>query len=38
MHPGQQELLHMMETAGLEGCRYHNLSGGIVALHKGYRY
>jgi demethylmenaquinone methyltransferase/2-methoxy-6-polyprenyl-1,4-benzoquinol methylase len=38
MHPDQQTLLSMMETAGLEGCRYHNLSGGIVALHRGYRY
>jgi demethylmenaquinone methyltransferase/2-methoxy-6-polyprenyl-1,4-benzoquinol methylase len=28
----------MMRAAGLEGCRYHNLSGGIVAVHRGYRY
>jgi demethylmenaquinone methyltransferase/2-methoxy-6-polyprenyl-1,4-benzoquinol methylase len=28
----------MMQDAGLEDCRYHNLSGGIVALHKGFRY
>jgi demethylmenaquinone methyltransferase/2-methoxy-6-polyprenyl-1,4-benzoquinol methylase len=27
-----------MREAGLEDCRYHNLSGGIVALHRGYRY
>ena len=27
----------MMQDAGLENCRYHNLSGGIVALHRGYR-
>jgi demethylmenaquinone methyltransferase / 2-methoxy-6-polyprenyl-1,4-benzoquinol methylase len=26
-----------MQEAGLEHCRYHNLSGGIVALHRGYR-
>ncbi len=38
MHPDQQTLLAMMQTAGLEGCRYHNLSGGIVAVHRGYRY
>jgi len=38
MHPGQEALLAMMQTAGLEGCRYHNLSGGIVAVHRGYRY
>jgi demethylmenaquinone methyltransferase/2-methoxy-6-polyprenyl-1,4-benzoquinol methylase len=38
MHPNQEKLLAMMETAGLEGCRYHNLSGGIVAVHRGYKY
>ena len=38
MHPDQDTLRDMMETAGLEGCRYHNLTGGIVALHRGYRY
>jgi demethylmenaquinone methyltransferase/2-methoxy-6-polyprenyl-1,4-benzoquinol methylase len=27
-----------MQEAGLEGCRYHNLSGGIVAVHRGYKY
>jgi demethylmenaquinone methyltransferase/2-methoxy-6-polyprenyl-1,4-benzoquinol methylase len=38
MHPDQETLLAMMRDAGLEGCRYHNLSGGIVAVHRGYRY
>jgi demethylmenaquinone methyltransferase/2-methoxy-6-polyprenyl-1,4-benzoquinol methylase len=38
MHPDQATLLRMMQEAGLEGCRYHNLSGGIVAVHRGYRY
>jgi demethylmenaquinone methyltransferase/2-methoxy-6-polyprenyl-1,4-benzoquinol methylase len=38
MHPDQEALLKMMQTAGLEGCRYHNLSGGIVAVHRGYKY
>jgi demethylmenaquinone methyltransferase/2-methoxy-6-polyprenyl-1,4-benzoquinol methylase len=37
MHPDQEALLHMMQSAGLEGCRYHNLSGGIVAVHRGYK-
>lgn len=37
MHPAQEPLLEMMRTAGLEGCRYHNLTGGIVAVHRGYR-
>jgi demethylmenaquinone methyltransferase/2-methoxy-6-polyprenyl-1,4-benzoquinol methylase len=35
--PTQNALLDMMRDAGLEQCRYHNLSGGIVALHRGYR-
>ena len=38
MHPDQETLLGMMKDAGLEGCRYHNLTGGIVAVHRGYRY
>ena len=38
MHPDQETLLAMMQEAGLEGCRYHNLSGGIVAVHRGYKY
>jgi demethylmenaquinone methyltransferase/2-methoxy-6-polyprenyl-1,4-benzoquinol methylase len=36
-HPDQPTLLSMMEEAGFEQCRYHNLSGGIVALHRGFR-
>ena len=38
VHPDQETLLAMMRDAGLEDCRYHNLSGGIVAVHRGYRY
>ncbi len=38
MFPDQETLKGMMGDAGLEGCRYHNLSGGIVALHRGWRY
>jgi demethylmenaquinone methyltransferase/2-methoxy-6-polyprenyl-1,4-benzoquinol methylase len=38
MHPNQEKLLALMQAAGLEGCRYHNLSGGIVAVHRGYKY
>lgn len=37
MHPDQETLKTMMEEAGFERCRYHNLAGGIVALHIGYR-
>jgi demethylmenaquinone methyltransferase/2-methoxy-6-polyprenyl-1,4-benzoquinol methylase len=38
MHPDQESLKDMMTAAGFEDCHYHNLSGGIVALHVGYRY
>ena len=38
MHPDQETLLGLMRTAGLEDCRYHNLSGGIVAVHRGFKY
>ena len=38
MHPGQAELCDMLNAAGLEDSRWFNLSGGIVALHVGYRY
>jgi demethylmenaquinone methyltransferase / 2-methoxy-6-polyprenyl-1,4-benzoquinol methylase len=37
MHPDQETLLAMMQDAGLERCRYQNLTGGVVALHTGYR-
>ncbi|MCG5499315.1 bifunctional demethylmenaquinone methyltransferase/2-methoxy-6-polyprenyl-1,4-benzoquinol methylase UbiE [Ectothiorhodospira lacustris] len=37
MHPDQETLKQMMQTAGFERCDYHNLTGGIVALHKGYK-
>jgi len=37
MHPDQETLLGMMQDAGFERCRYHNLSAGIVALHVGYK-
>jgi demethylmenaquinone methyltransferase/2-methoxy-6-polyprenyl-1,4-benzoquinol methylase len=36
--PDQSALLGMMREAGFDGCRHHNLSGGIVALHRGWRY
>jgi len=37
-HPGQEELKQMMEQAGCERVEYHNLSGGVVALHVGHRF
>lgn len=36
-HPDQVTLQGMFEAAGLEMCGYENLSGGIVAIHKGYK-
>ena len=36
-HPDADTLLAMLRDSGLEGCRYHRLAGGIVAVHRGYR-
>ncbi len=38
MHPNQETLKEMMEQAGLEQCGYHNLTGGIVAIHRGFKF
>ncbi len=38
MHPKQDELKTMMENAGLERCEYFNLTNGIVAVHRGYKF
>lgn len=37
MHPDQETLKGMMENAGFERCGYDNLTGGIAALHYGYK-
>jgi len=37
MHPDQETLKSMLEQAGFERCDYHNLTGGIVALHRGFK-
>lgn len=37
MHPDQETLKGMMEDCGLEQCKYYNMTGGIVALHKGIK-
>ncbi|WP_209316414.1 bifunctional demethylmenaquinone methyltransferase/2-methoxy-6-polyprenyl-1,4-benzoquinol methylase UbiE [Halomonas salinarum] len=37
MHPDQETLKDMMEAAGLERVEYTNLTGGIVALHRGIK-
>jgi demethylmenaquinone methyltransferase/2-methoxy-6-polyprenyl-1,4-benzoquinol methylase len=36
-HPDQQTLKGMMEAAGFVRCQVYNLTGGIVAVHRGYR-
>ena len=36
MHPDQEALKQMMVNAGFSRSDYHNLSGGIVALHSGF--
>jgi len=36
-HPPQDELKAMMQEAGFARCDYRNLSGGIVAIHTGYK-
>jgi demethylmenaquinone methyltransferase/2-methoxy-6-polyprenyl-1,4-benzoquinol methylase len=36
-HPDQETLLGMMRTAGFADCRYYNLTGGIVAVHRGFK-
>jgi demethylmenaquinone methyltransferase/2-methoxy-6-polyprenyl-1,4-benzoquinol methylase len=37
MHPTQEQLKGMMEQAGFERCDYHNLTGGVVAVHRGFK-
>jgi demethylmenaquinone methyltransferase / 2-methoxy-6-polyprenyl-1,4-benzoquinol methylase len=37
MHPDQETLLGMLRDAGFASSRYHNLAGGIVAVHRGYK-
>ena len=37
MFPDQETLAGMMRRAGLERVSYRNLSGGIVAMHSGWR-
>ncbi|GAB6042869.1 bifunctional demethylmenaquinone methyltransferase/2-methoxy-6-polyprenyl-1,4-benzoquinol methylase UbiE [Endothiovibrio diazotrophicus] len=37
MHPDQETLKGMMERAGFERVQYYNLTGGIVAVHRGFK-
>ena len=36
-HPDQETLKRLMQNAGFSQVSYYNLSGGIVAVHKGYK-
>ena len=38
MHPDQETLKEMMEQAGFDQVEFTNLTGGIVALHKGFKF
>lgn len=38
MHPDQDTLKGMFECAGFEQCDYQNMTGGIVSLHRGYKF
>ena len=38
MHPDQKTLKKMMENAGFVDVKYHNMTGGIVALHTGFKF
>lgn len=37
MHPDQQTLQSMLDSAGFVNTDYHNMSAGIVALHRGIK-
>jgi demethylmenaquinone methyltransferase/2-methoxy-6-polyprenyl-1,4-benzoquinol methylase len=37
VHPNQKSLKSMMEEANFSRCDYYNLTGGIVAVHRGYK-
>lgn len=38
MHPDQDTLKNMLNTAGFDNVDYHNLTGGIVAVHRGFKF
>lgn len=38
MHPDQSKLKKMMEEAGFRDVQYHDMTGGIVALHIGFKF
>ena len=38
VHPDQETLKAMMESAGLERVEYFNMAMGVVALHRGFKF
>jgi demethylmenaquinone methyltransferase/2-methoxy-6-polyprenyl-1,4-benzoquinol methylase len=38
MHPDQATLKAMMEQSGLERVEVFNMTAGVVALHRGYKF
>lgn len=38
MHPSQEELKQIMQQVGFERVEYFNLTAGVVALHRGYKF
>ena len=37
MHPDQESLKQMMVEAGFSRCDFYNMTGGVVALHRGFK-
>jgi demethylmenaquinone methyltransferase/2-methoxy-6-polyprenyl-1,4-benzoquinol methylase len=37
MHPDQETLRGMMDEAGFNRTEYFNMTGGVVALHRGFK-
>ena len=37
VHPSQKALKLMLEDAGFQAVEYHNLAGGIAAIHRGVK-
>lgn len=38
MHPSQEELKQLMQQVGFERVEFFNLTAGVVALHRGYKF
>jgi demethylmenaquinone methyltransferase/2-methoxy-6-polyprenyl-1,4-benzoquinol methylase len=38
MHPSQEELKQLMQQSGFDRVEYFNLTGSVVALHRGYKF